>query len=45
MLSEILPYILNKCPELNKNNNLVKLYNELFNAIKDSKELINYYKN
>ena len=42
MLSEILPYILNKCPELNKNNNLVKLYNELFNAIKDSKELINY---
>ena len=42
MLSEILPYILNKCPELNKNNNLVKLTNELFNTIKDIKELINY---
>lgn len=42
MFSEILPYILNKCPELNKNNNLVKLTNELFNTIKDTKELINY---
>ena len=42
MLGEILPYILNKCPELNKNDNLVKLNKELFNTIKDTKELINY---
>ena len=42
MLGEILPFIINKCPELNKNNNLVKLNSELFNVIKDAKELINY---
>ena len=40
MYNEIIPYIINKCPELNKNNVLVRLNNELFNAIKDSKELI-----
>ena len=40
MYNEIIPYIINKCPELNKNNVLVRLNNELFNTIKDSKELI-----
>ena len=38
---EILPYIVNKCPELNKNNFLVRLNNELFNTIMDSKDLMN----
>ena len=40
MYNEIIHYIINKCPELNKNNVLVRLNNELFNTIKDSKELI-----
>ena len=40
LLDEIFPYIVNKLPELNKNNILIKLYNELLNAIKNSKELI-----
>ena len=40
LFDEIFPYILNKLPELNKNKILIKLYNELFNSIKDSKELI-----
>ena len=40
MYSEMMPYIINKCPELNKNNVLVRLNNELFNTIKDAKELI-----
>ena len=37
---EIFPYILNKCPEINKNNILIKLNNELLNSIKVSKELM-----
>ena len=40
MYNEIMPYIIKKCPELNKNNVLMRLNNELFNTIKDSKELI-----
>ena len=40
MYGEIMPYIINKCPELNKDNVLVRLNDELFNTIKDSKELI-----
>ena len=40
IFDEIFPYILNKCPEINKNNILIKLNNELFNSIKVSKELM-----
>ena len=40
MYNEIMPYIINKCPELNKNNVLVRLNTELFNTIKDSRDLI-----
>ena len=40
MFSEILSYLINKCPEINKNNFLERLNNELFNTVKDSKELI-----
>ena len=40
MLDELFPYILNKCPEINKNNILIKLNNELMNALKASKEFI-----
>ena len=39
IFDEIFPYILNKCPEINKNNVLIKLNNELKNAIKVSKKL------
>ena len=42
MYKEILPYIVNKCPELNKNNVLFRLNNELFNSIKDIKDFINF---
>ena len=41
MYYEIIPYIINKCPELNENNILNRLNTELFTTIKDSKELIN----
>ena len=40
LFDEIYPYIINKVPELNKNNILIKIYNELFNSIKISKQLI-----
>ena len=40
IFDEIFPYILNKCPEINKNNILIKLNNELVNSIKLSKELM-----
>ena len=40
IFDEIFPYILNKCPEINKNNVLIKLNNELKNAIKVSKKLL-----
>ena len=40
IFDEIFPYILNKCPEINKNNILIKLNNELLNSIKLSKELM-----
>ena len=40
IFDEIFPYILNKCPEINKNNILIRLNNELYNTIKDSKDLI-----
>ena len=40
LLDEIFPYIVKKLPEINKNNILIKIYNELLNAIKNSKELI-----
>ena len=40
MYSEILPYIIDKCPELNKDNILLRLNNELFNTIKDSKDFV-----
>ena len=40
MYNEILPYIINKCPELNKDNILYRLNNELFTTIKDSKDFI-----
>ena len=36
MLNEVVPYIINKCPELNI---LERLINQLFSTIKDSKEL------
>ena len=41
MYKEIVPYIINRCPELNKDNIFLRLNNELFNTIKDCKELIN----
>ena len=41
MYKDIFPYILKKCPELNKDNAISRLNNELFKTIKDSKELIN----
>ena len=40
ILDEIFPYILNKCPEINKNNILIKLNNEFLNSIKVTKDLI-----
>jgi len=40
MSSEILSYLINKFPEINKDNILERLNNELFNTVKDSKELI-----
>ena len=40
MYNELLPYIINKCPELNKDNILQRLNNELFKTIKDSKDFI-----
>ena len=40
ILDEIFPYILNKCPEINKNNILIKLNNELLNSMRLSKELM-----
>ena len=40
MYSEMIPYIRNKCPEINKDEILDRLNNELFNTIKDAKELI-----
>ena len=40
ILDEIFPYILNKCPEINKNNILIKLNNEFLNTIKVTKDLI-----
>ena len=36
---ELFPYILNKCPELNKNNILIKMNNEVLNSIQVLKEL------
>ena len=40
MYNELLPYIINKCPELNKDNILQRLNNELFKTIKDSKDFM-----
>jgi hypothetical protein len=40
LFDELFPYILNKCPEINTNNILIKLNNEFVNTIKDSKDLI-----
>ena len=40
ILDEVFPYILNKCPEINKNNILIKLNNEFLNSIKVTKDLI-----
>ena len=40
ILDEFFPYILNKCPEINKNNILIKLNNEFLNSIKVTKDLI-----
>ena len=40
LFDELFPYILNKLPEINRNNILIKLYNELFNTIKVSKDLM-----
>ena len=39
---EIYSFIINKCPELNKENILERLNIELFSTIKDSKELISF---
>ena len=41
MYNEMFRYIINKCPEINKNNILYRLNTELFNTVKDSKEFIN----
>ena len=41
MYKTLFPYILNKCPELNKDQIIPRLNNELYNTIKDSKELMN----
>ena len=40
IFDEIFPYILNKCPEINRNNILIRLNNELTNTIKDVKDLM-----
>ena len=40
LFDELFPYILNKCPEINTKNILIKLNNEFVNTIKDSKDLI-----
>ena len=40
MFNELVPFILEKCPDLNNNNILERLFTELFDTVKDSKELI-----
>ena len=40
MFNELVPFIIEKCPDLNSNNILERLVTELFNTVKDSKELI-----
>ena len=40
MYNEMFSYIVNKCPEVNKENIFYRLNNELFNTIKDSKDFI-----
>ena len=40
LFDDIFPYLINKLPELNKNNILIKIYNELLNSIKISKNFI-----
>ena len=41
MYKEVFPYIINKCPELNKDNIISRLNNELFSSIKDIQQLMN----
>ena len=41
MENELYYYILNKYPEINKNDILLRINTELFNTIKDSKDFIN----
>ena len=40
LFDDIFPYIINKLPELNKNNILIKIYNEVLNSIRISKDFI-----
>ena len=45
MYNELISYICEKNPELNKNNILKNLNEELFNTIKESKDMISYLHN
>ena len=40
LFDEIFPFILNNCPELNKNDIFIKLYTEVLNIISSSKQLM-----
>ena len=40
VFDEIFPFILNNCPELNKNDIFIKLYTEMLNIITSSKQLM-----
>ena len=40
LFDEIFPFILNNCPELNKNDIFIKLYTEILNIITSSKQLL-----
>lgn len=45
MYNELISYIIEKNPELNQNNVLRNINSELFNTIKDSKNMISYLHN